>query len=317
MGAFAGSAALKCGQRVDRVNVVTLTINNVCNLKCPHCYLQYAGPDRPISQDVLDGIWASSASTLSVVGMEPLANRESAGLLSKLILHAKELGLEVGFITNGLNAHLLDHTAAAAVDWVDVSIDGTAASYADFRGASFAKLAKGISTFRDLGVSEINLLQTVGRSNLQHLAELASMGPTLGASKTILSPFCKTRSEGKQGDLAIGADEFLSACRTAAPLSSDAWLVMDQDWLPGHMAFSPYSAEIASLFAGRAIIFEDDPIHYGMVRVTYEGEIMSPRQAMHTADYGSNHFRMPNSTIEAFRQQMVSSDPNISLQQAA
>jgi sulfatase maturation enzyme AslB (radical SAM superfamily) len=317
MGAFAGSAALKCGQRIDHVSVVTLTINNVCNLKCPHCYLQYAAPDRPLSQDVLDGIWASSASTVSVVGMEPLANRKSAELLSKLILDAKALELEVGFITNGLNAHLLDGAAAKAVDWVDVSIDGTAASYADFRGASFAKLVKGISTLHDLGVSEINLLQTVGRSNLPHLAEMAAMARTLGASKTILSPFCRTRSEGAQHDLAIGADEFLAACRAIAPMSPNAWLVMDQAWLPNHIAAAPYSTEIASLFGGQAIIFEADPIHYGMVRVTYEGEIMSPRQAMHTVDYGTSQFKMPDSSIESFRQSMVAGEVNIAIQQAA
>ena len=72
MGAFAGSAALLCQNLRSDVSVVTLTMNNSCNLKCPHCYLQYAQKDAYVSHWVIDVIAQSAVEAVAIVGMEPL-----------------------------------------------------------------------------------------------------------------------------------------------------------------------------------------------------------------------------------------------------
>jgi MoaA/NifB/PqqE/SkfB family radical SAM enzyme len=103
-GAMAGSAILAAGSRKDSLSIVTLTINNTCNLACPHCYLQYAGPEFFALDSVLDAVLDSNCEGISIVGKEPLANKESADRVRELVERAAEKGKWVSLITNGLNA---------------------------------------------------------------------------------------------------------------------------------------------------------------------------------------------------------------------
>jgi MoaA/NifB/PqqE/SkfB family radical SAM enzyme len=51
-GAIAGTAILNCKLQ-SALDTVALTINNSCNLHCPHCYLQYDGPNESITSGVI------------------------------------------------------------------------------------------------------------------------------------------------------------------------------------------------------------------------------------------------------------------------
>ena len=124
MGAFAGSAALLCRELRPDLSVVTLTMNNSCNLKCPHCYLQYAEQDAYVAPFVVEAIARSRAEAVAIVGMEPLKNSRSVAELGLIVEAVKASGKKVGLVTNGLNAHLLPTNIARLLDWVDVSVDG-------------------------------------------------------------------------------------------------------------------------------------------------------------------------------------------------
>ena len=287
MGAFAGSAALLCQTRRSDVSVVTLTMNNACNLKCPHCYLQYAESDTYVPSYVIDAVAASRAEAVAIVGMEPLRNRTSAAKLSAIVEAMKTSGKKVGLVTNGLNAHLLPEHTALQLDWVDVSVDGVRASYQSVRGAPVAKLERGIAHLHALGVSQVNILHTLHAENLADLGELAAFGRTLaGAGQVVLSPFAATRHEGSQPrDLAITPAAFLAALRRSEGDLARCWVVLDLDWIADPEDREIFAAHVETEMGGRAVLFRTDPADYGMVRITYDARLMTPRQAMHTRDY--------------------------------
>lgn len=284
MGAFAGSAALECRELRSDLSVVTLTINNACNLKCAHCYLQFDGSDALVADYVVDAVVESAARTVSVVGKEPLRDRRTARRLAEVILRAKGAGKRVGFITNGLNASLLDAAVIRAVDWVDVSVDGTAASYKEIRGGSMARLLRGMAYLREAGLRELNILHTVHAGNIGEIAALASAGRELGSGVVIFSPYVPTLHQGVQGeDLAVGPEAFLAALMDTTVDLSRCWVVMDLQWAGGWR--DRYATELRQRLAGRMVAFAEDPVRYGMVRVTYDGRVMTPREAMHTREY--------------------------------
>src|ERR1022692_1029770 len=103
-GAMAGSAVLTARDRVRELGIVTLTINNSCNLHCPHCYLQYAGENGDLIEwDDVSHILESRFNHLCIVGKEPLADRRAADVTSRLVTAAVDMGRSCSFITNGLN----------------------------------------------------------------------------------------------------------------------------------------------------------------------------------------------------------------------
>ena len=286
MGAFAGSAALFCKERRSDLSVVTLTMNNGCNLRCGHCYLQFAEDDGLVSFDVVEAVGASSAQTVAVVGMEPLRNPASAAHLERIVDILKARDKTVGIVTNGLNAHLLSSRTARALDWIDVSVDGDRKNYQAMRGAPVAKLERGIATLKALGARQINMLATVHHDKLTSLPGLVEVAAELTNGHLILSPFSATRHEGVQPrDLQIGPSAFLDALRACGDLGN-CWVVLDLDWVPAGIR-EAFAESVEAELGGRTVLFRADPAEYGMVRITYDARLLTPRQAMHTSDYRS------------------------------
>src|SRR5688500_15997163 len=103
-GVVAGSAVLNA-KVAGKLHTVTLTVNNRCNLHCPHCYLQYDGIDRLIAPEAIDYLFdrPSSLRHVAIVGMEPLVTRRSVEVCGTIIHRAKQAGITVSLITNGIN----------------------------------------------------------------------------------------------------------------------------------------------------------------------------------------------------------------------
>ena len=128
---------------------VTLVVNNTCNLRCRHCYLQVPRLDgAPLN----DGEWARLADSLVGVdpelvclsGKEVLVGSTGLALLRRL---AKRRGIErtayrLGFITNGTLMHRhRDALVDADPSYVDISVDGLPDDHDAVRGAgAFAAL---------------------------------------------------------------------------------------------------------------------------------------------------------------------------------
>jgi MoaA/NifB/PqqE/SkfB family radical SAM enzyme len=301
-GAMAGSAILAASDRSSALSIVTLTVNNSCNLACPHCYLQYSGPGGLASASVIDAVLASSCAGISIVGKEPLANRASVALVREIVERADEAGKWVSLITNGLNASLLPLDLAAKFAWIDVSLDGGAATYERYRRGSWEKLARSLAMLRhDAGV-DLRLLQTLSQETVTAVDEMIDVGVAAQATMTIFSPFQPTRSTGTQSARAIDPDAYLSALEPHRNSPHDFRVTMDA--LYAHQFAETKAVERGvNLFADRFVYVSDDPIDRGLIRVTYDGLALSPFASVNTADYGRAGIRVGSLGLDAvFRQ---------------
>src|SRR5205823_5589008 len=109
-GAMAGSAVLKSHRRSacrGNLRTVTLTINNICQLQCPHCYLNYREQSPRILQDVLALLGDSEWLHLAIVGKEPLANADSVATCHAAMRMCRKKNATVSLITNGIGLDAL------------------------------------------------------------------------------------------------------------------------------------------------------------------------------------------------------------------
>ena len=129
---------------------VTLVVNNTCNLRCRHCYLQVPRLDgAPLD----DGEWARLVDSLIRVepelvclsGKEVLLGSTGMAVLRRLGQQRRAVGgtgYRLGFITNGTLMHRhRDALVEADPSYVDVSVDGLPDDHDAIRGAgAFAAL---------------------------------------------------------------------------------------------------------------------------------------------------------------------------------
>lgn len=126
-----------------RPETVTVVINNGCQLDCDHCYLQVEKLNGPIlSTDewkrALEGILESQPRRLCFSGKEVLLGDQGPRLLHHAcrLRDVKNLGTDVGLITNGLNLlSYKDEILDAGPDYLDISMDGIERDHDAVRGA--------------------------------------------------------------------------------------------------------------------------------------------------------------------------------------
>lgn len=291
---MAGSTILAAKQRRASLSTVALTVNNHCNLACPHCYLQYApdGEDcRLISDRVARHVLEADFEHLAIVGKEPFVDRASTEVVRRLTQAAHSAGRTVSAITNGLNLDLVDDATLALFSWLDVSMDGGASSYASYRGGSWAKLRNRCLNLHGRGLRELRVLNTLSLQTVAHVDDMVVSARELGASKICFSPFQPTSSNGVQTDGVVGLTEMLAQM---APFSADAdiHLILDLGYLSQLGPRCPNDAlsELAGRFGDRFHLVNSDPIDRGIIRVTYDGWVMTPLESVHTG--GSAYHRI-------------------------
>ena len=288
-GAMAGSAILIARDKAREMGIVTLTINNSCNLRCPHCYLQYAAEnDVLIDWANVSHIFESRFRHLSIVGKEPLSNRRSAALTSRLVSAAADTGRTSSFITNGLNLHLLDAETFGRLNWLDVSVDGGPRSYATYRGGSYSKLTRGIEYARNTGLRDLRILHTVSSGNLEATDEALQAALSFKPQHVVVSPFQTTRHDGNQSVAMVPPSMLLRALTDAgAHADSRVWLTLDRGYAT-HFSDSEAVDHLRQIFGDRFVYIDSDPIDRGIIRVTYDGLVLSPFESVHTAEYGDH-----------------------------
>ncbi|MDB5470166.1 MAG: hypothetical protein JWR84_1726 [Caulobacter sp.] len=305
-GAMAGSAILAAEARRTTLGTVTLTMNNDCNLACPHCYLQYEGRKGLLSQSTLDSVLASGCERVCIVGKEPLANRQSIAMVGEIARGAVSRGKVVSMITNGLNARLLPAEIVRAFAWIDVSLDGGPHTYEAYRQGSWSKLRAAISALHEAGLAELRLLQTVSRQTIGTIDDMLEAQSLLGGSMTIFSPYQTTRSSGVQGAAAIEPTEFLNALAPFAQLP-DVIVALDSLYTRQFPDIEGIIQRGEELFGDRFIFVDDDPIDRGLIRVTYDGLVLSPFEAVNTRDYAVRGRILDGTPLDGIFEEMLNS----------
>jgi len=142
---LAGSINGKFGVRPHRdLQVLSLIVNNRCNLGCRHCYFQAEKSTAALTAaewlQVLDSVYRKlEPVTVTFAGREIFALAESVELFSAAIERLRQLKphrrTEIGVITNGtLLQPYHSLLLSSPPDYIDVSIDGLPAQHDAIRG---------------------------------------------------------------------------------------------------------------------------------------------------------------------------------------
>jgi MoaA/NifB/PqqE/SkfB family radical SAM enzyme len=250
-------------------------------------------------------VLSSSCETVSIVGKEPLANRRSVAVVEEIVRRAKLERKSVSLITNGLNGGLLPEEVVRELAWIDVSLDGGPRTYERYRQGSWSKLQRSLSTLRERGARDIRLLQTVSATNAAEIGDMLEAQTILGADLTIFSPFQVTRASGQQSVSTISPSAFVEAVAPTAAMSQ-VWVAMDALYAGAFEDVAPALQRAEDLFGSRFIYVGSDPIDRGLIRVTYDGLVLSPFDSVHTRDSASVGHVLEGRELDAIFEQLRS-----------
>jgi heme d1 biosynthesis radical SAM protein NirJ len=166
--------------RKPRGPVVIWNLIRRCNLTCKHCYSISADTDfkgelsTAEVYTVMDDLKAFGVPVLILSGGEPLLRPD----IFEISNRAREMGFYTGLSTNGtlIDEHNIDAIAAAAYDYVGISIDGMRETHDRFRrkeGAFDASLA-GIRLCRDRGI-KVGLRFTMTEDNTNEFPDVLGL----------------------------------------------------------------------------------------------------------------------------------------------
>ena len=292
-GVVAGSAILKNRVASRELSILTVTVNNACNLSCPHCYLQYDGSRDVISNQVVDQIFGSKSlpKHIAIVGMEPLLNVASIRATTEIASRAKSLGISVSVITNGLTLDKVPDDLLYVLDEVDISLDGGRETYQAYRGGDLRKVEAGIRRASNVPSLTLNALNTISTANASFIDDMMAFVGDCPFDRVMFSPFVTTESQGIQRVRAVPVERILELLSNSSTFRSDsrAFLLVDNY----HCRIERVSIARVKQFVerwalvGKVTILDEDPTRLGVLRVTYDGLVLSSFEALHTSWYAS------------------------------
>lgn len=195
---------------LNRPLEVSYFVNNICNLKCKHCYVGYEETKGELSveewKDTFDTFIERGALTFGNVGKEPLLSSEKTlALLSHLKQKRQEdPRLRFGFVTNGtlLEGQAVKDLADISPDYIDVSLDGTEKEHDYIRGkGNFIKTAHNLSRLPKDLAGKVFVSYTLMHHNRDSFKEMVELMQIYGFKKYLISPYISTPSSN--GDLAL------------------------------------------------------------------------------------------------------------------
>jgi sulfatase maturation enzyme AslB (radical SAM superfamily) len=301
-GAIAGTAILKACNFNDKLHTITLTINNECNLNCPHCYLHYKSDKGLISQETIVSIFKNNFKHIAIVGQEPLYNQNSINKLTVIANIAKTKGITVSVVTNGLNLKKVPKSTLELIDYIDISFDGGEKSYSNFRRSSLNQIIDGVTYLENCGLNEINALHTLCDSTKNNVSDCINIKNYAHFSNIMFSPYLITNNFGKNSVKPIYLIDLINLLASNELFMSvdEAFLLIDNYHMEQDCIMPD---EVESLIAKNKIerkikLFKHDPIFHGILRVTYDDLVLSPRDSLHTKHYFESNFQASNSNIE-------------------
>lgn len=128
-----------------KLEVLSLLINNACNLRCKHCYLEAPNSRPHLKSEEWIAFLSSLFSRLrpsvvSFAGKEPLLNQKSTNLIFEAVrlrdrIQPGDNKTQIGVITNGTLVHkYAAELLATPPDYFDISIDGLPGTHDEVRG---------------------------------------------------------------------------------------------------------------------------------------------------------------------------------------
>jgi len=294
-GAIAGTAILNCSH-TDRLHTVTLTINDRCNLNCPHCYLQYRDEAALISDDVLDIMFKSQFSHLAIVGKEPLYSISTATLCCEIAARCSKSRKSFSIITNGLRLSLIPPSALQDFSFIDISFDGGPLTYRSYRRGNFEDVIRGIDYLRTNDFRSINALHVLNSNTISAVADMMSIAEYAQFGSIMFSPYIVTSNYGSNTVRSLKIQEIfetLAACKSFVD-NERAFLLIDFNHLNEQRIDAEECLSMAGTLGlvGKIKMIVEDPLLFGIIRVTFDGLVLTPQQSIHPRDYADCAFRL-------------------------
>jgi len=292
-GAIAGTSILQTIQnkqvsnttvqeRKEQLDTITVTINNLCNLACGHCYLQLEKNEHFIDEKTIQAIINSSAKRIVIAGKEIGVRIEKS---SKIIQQLVESGKQVSAITNGLNLQWFNQDLLRKLEYIDVSFDGGPKTYAR---STYSKLMKNIE-----GIKQLNALHTIYSENLKNINDMLQVPGNI----IMFSPYLETKHFGKNNTNRVELTKLIEAfAESKIREYNNATLLLDSYHLSqDNASFEKLQQQVVDAeLEDRVVFVEKDSIELGIIRVTYDGKVMSPKDSLHPRLYDKNSMPVGN-----------------------
>lgn len=308
-GAIAGTAILKASNYSDKLHTITLTINNECNMNCPHCYLHCKTDKVLISQETIDSIFRANFNHIAIVGQEPLFNKNSINIITSIANQAKLKGVSVSIVTNGLNVKKLPKSTIELIDYIDISFDGGEKSYSNFRKSSFTHIIDGVNYLKECGLKEINALHTICDLTKDFIDDCVRIRDFAPFSNIMFTPYLITENFGVNTVSPVQLMDLINILLSNNLFMSveESFLLIDNYHLEQDKILPE---EIESLITKnnlekKLVLFKHDPILHGILRVTYDDLVLSPRSSLHTKRYSQSNYYASKTDIENCYQKLL------------
>lgn len=313
-GLVAGTAIIDLKKEEPKVKMVALTINNLCNLKCPHCYLQYNGTDNLISNHTIENIMNQDFDHIAIVGMEPFLNKKTIEITSRIATRARDSGKTVSAISNGLGFHMIPENILNLFDFIDLSLDGGPETYQNFRGASFDKIIKNTRYLIEKG-ARLRIINVLCEDNIYNVNDMIKLEQIFPTELIMFSPYMQSENFGSNSVKTIPVSKILhhlSESKSFLESKVSVFLLDAYHFLDGKESLTDIIQLSKQLGIQHKVhIVPYTPLTLGTIRVTYDGLIMPPSTAMHPALY-NNSITIDRTTLnDAFMAFVASEKANL------
>ncbi len=273
-----------------KLKLVTLTVNNICNMNCPHCYLQLDETSLDwVNDKTLDKILDSDFQHIAIVGKEPLFNQEHIDKLTSFSKKIKESGKTISVITNGKSLNLVSEELLNNLDFIDISFDGGKNTYSKFRKGNFEELKKNIQRIYTLGFKKINALHSVHSENIDNIEDMMSVLEIIPFNKIMFSPYLVTENFGRNTVSKVNLGELLKKLSSSKSFmeAKQAIINIDSYHLDQDKMTAKELVKLAEKYRlkDKLVLHNEDLLPYGVVRVTYDGKVLSPSQSLNPKKY--------------------------------
>lgn len=248
-----------------RPRTVTLVVNNSCNLRCAHCYLQVEKLSGPILREpewhrLVESLNGLGPELVCLSGKEVFVDSLGVSLLDKLREGRIRAGASyrTGVITNGtLIARYRERIAAAAPSYFDISLDGLEEDHDAVRGrGAFARAWPNVLWAAETFGDHFFVNLTMQRRNHARLLDTVRFLATSGVRNVELGFYIPLPYTSP--DLALGNEEIdgvLGQLGDLAllPAGTDLTVHLDLDTL----TFEPMLAFLRSRWFSPEKLIED------------------------------------------------------------
>lgn len=192
---------------LNRPLEVSYFVNNVCNLKCKHCYVGYQKTDGDLSlvewKNIFEKFINLGALTFGNVGKEPLLSPDKTlDLLNFFkIKRENDSRLRFGLVTNGtlLKGRVVEELSEILPDYIDVSLDGLRSWHNTIRGnGNYERTTQNLSSLPDKLKEKVFISYTLMKQNQDDFKKIVSNIAKNGIKHFLISPYIQAPHSDKE-----------------------------------------------------------------------------------------------------------------------